>query len=306
MLITGLTRCEPKPDCDAFMRERALVGRAAPRSIPPRIIDGVSGQPRLGDTYDKHRLVPFGEFIPLWDLVSQFNIAPLQQIGAGFEAGPPPVRMILPEAPPAVVLICYEAIFPGLIPREGRAARLDCQRHQRCVVRRWHRAWQHYAMARYRAIEEGIPSLALHLAAFLQSWIFWPGSTRDATSDHVRSGAIACGTFPYSLLFAGILLDACIRHTTCSTKVCSACCGAAGTKNMNDERAANAVDRRLGQRVRTRRLEIGMSQEKLAETLGVTFQQVQKYEKGVNRIAASRLFDIAASLRCPSPDFSKD
>jgi transcriptional regulator with XRE-family HTH domain len=65
---------------------------------------------------------------------------------------------------------------------------------------------------------------------------------------------------------------------------------------MNDERAANAVDRRLGQRVRTRRLEIGMSQERLAELLGVTFQQVQKYEKGVNRIAASRLFDISAAL----------
>ena len=65
---------------------------------------------------------------------------------------------------------------------------------------------------------------------------------------------------------------------------------------MNDERAANAVDRRLGQRVRTRRLEIGMSQERLAEILGVTFQQVQKYEKGVNRIAASRLFDISSAL----------
>ncbi|MES1199182.1 MAG: helix-turn-helix transcriptional regulator [Pseudomonadota bacterium] len=65
---------------------------------------------------------------------------------------------------------------------------------------------------------------------------------------------------------------------------------------MNDERAANAIDRRLGQRVRTRRLEIGMSQERLAELLGVTFQQVQKYEKGVNRIAASRLFDISAAL----------
>lgn len=65
---------------------------------------------------------------------------------------------------------------------------------------------------------------------------------------------------------------------------------------MNDERAANAVDRRLGQRVRTRRLELGMSQEQLAEILGVTFQQVQKYEKGVNRIAASRLFAISAAL----------
>lgn len=65
---------------------------------------------------------------------------------------------------------------------------------------------------------------------------------------------------------------------------------------MSEERSANAVDRRLGQRVRTRRLELGMSQERLAELLGVTFQQVQKYEKGINRIAASRLFDISAAL----------
>ena len=72
---------------------------------------------------------------------------------------------------------------------------------------------------------------------------------------------------------------------------------------MNDERAANAVDRRLGQRVRTRRLEIGMSQERLAEILGVTFQQVQKYEKGVNRIAASRLFDISSALEMPVARF---
>ncbi len=72
---------------------------------------------------------------------------------------------------------------------------------------------------------------------------------------------------------------------------------------MSDERSANAVDRRLGQRVRTRRLEIGMSQERLAELLGVTFQQVQKYEKGVNRIAASRLFDIAAALDLPVSRF---
>ena len=68
---------------------------------------------------------------------------------------------------------------------------------------------------------------------------------------------------------------------------------------MADERATNAVDKRLGQRVRARRLEIGMSQERLAGILGVTFQQVQKYEKGVNRIAASRLFDIASAIDMP-------
>jgi len=65
---------------------------------------------------------------------------------------------------------------------------------------------------------------------------------------------------------------------------------------MGEVRSANNVDKRLGQRVRTRRLEIGMSQERLAELLGITFQQVQKYEKGVNRIAASRLFEMTAAL----------
>ncbi|MBL8549812.1 MAG: helix-turn-helix transcriptional regulator [Hyphomonadaceae bacterium] len=72
---------------------------------------------------------------------------------------------------------------------------------------------------------------------------------------------------------------------------------------MSDERSANAIDRRIGQKVRTRRLEVNMSQERLAELLGVTFQQVQKYEKGVNRIAASRLFDIASSLDVPVAHF---
>jgi transcriptional regulator with XRE-family HTH domain len=71
----------------------------------------------------------------------------------------------------------------------------------------------------------------------------------------------------------------------------------------HDERSCGAIDRRLGQRVRTRRLEIGMSQERLAELLGVTFQQVQKYEKGVNRMAASRLFAIAGALDYPIERF---
>jgi transcriptional regulator with XRE-family HTH domain len=68
---------------------------------------------------------------------------------------------------------------------------------------------------------------------------------------------------------------------------------------MRDERSANLIDKRLGQRLRARRLEVGLSQERLAELLGLTFQQVQKYEKGVNRIAASRLYDIAGALDVP-------
>jgi transcriptional regulator with XRE-family HTH domain len=56
------------------------------------------------------------------------------------------------------------------------------------------------------------------------------------------------------------------------------------------------VDKKIGARIRARRLAIAMSQEALAHKLGVSFQQVQKYEKGVNRVAASTLLDLAEAL----------
>lgn len=68
-------------------------------------------------------------------------------------------------------------------------------------------------------------------------------------------------------------------------------------------RNAQALDQVIGDRVRARRLEIGMSQERLAALIGVTFQQVQKYERGANRIAVSRLVDIADALGQPAGAF---
>ncbi|MBY5404003.1 helix-turn-helix domain-containing protein [Rhizobium leguminosarum] len=61
-------------------------------------------------------------------------------------------------------------------------------------------------------------------------------------------------------------------------------------------KTANAIDSYVGARIRMRRQLLGMSQERLAEQIGVTFQQVQKYEKGINRIGASRLQRIAEVL----------
>src|SRR3954468_15383406 len=61
----------------------------------------------------------------------------------------------------------------------------------------------------------------------------------------------------------------------------------------------NPIDRHVGSRVRMRRMMIGMSQERLGDALGLTFQQVQKYEKGTNRIGASRLQQIAEILQVP-------
>jgi len=58
----------------------------------------------------------------------------------------------------------------------------------------------------------------------------------------------------------------------------------------------NPVDKNVGKRLRQRRVELGMSQQALGEVLGLSFQQIQKYESGANRIAASRLYDICRSL----------
>ena len=69
------------------------------------------------------------------------------------------------------------------------------------------------------------------------------------------------------------------------------------------ERSPNPVDIHVGARVRTFRKQLSVSQEKLAEDLGLTFQQVQKYERGANRISASKLYEIACSLRRPIIDF---
>src|SRR3954451_16270686 len=68
-------------------------------------------------------------------------------------------------------------------------------------------------------------------------------------------------------------------------------------------KTANAIDKHVGSRLRMRRLMLGMSQEKLGEAFGLTFQQVQKYEKGMNRISASRLQQAAQILDVSVPFF---
>lgn len=68
-------------------------------------------------------------------------------------------------------------------------------------------------------------------------------------------------------------------------------------------RSSNTADRYVGSRVRMRRIMLGMSQGKLADQLELTFQQVQKYEKGTNRIGAGRLHEISRILDVPMPFF---
>ncbi|HPF23797.1 MAG TPA: helix-turn-helix transcriptional regulator [Hyphomonas sp.] len=65
---------------------------------------------------------------------------------------------------------------------------------------------------------------------------------------------------------------------------------------MSENKLPSGIDRVVGQRIRWRRRELKLSQEQLADLLSLTFQQVQKYEKGVNRVSAGRLFEIASVM----------
>ena len=78
------------------------------------------------------------------------------------------------------------------------------------------------------------------------------------------------------------------------------------TPAMPSKKAPHPIDAHVGNRVRLRRMLMGMSQEKLGDALGLTFQQVQKYEKGVNRIGASRLYMMSRILEVPIQFFYED
>jgi transcriptional regulator with XRE-family HTH domain len=78
------------------------------------------------------------------------------------------------------------------------------------------------------------------------------------------------------------------------------------TRGRLENGAPNPVDVHVGGRMRLRRTLLGMSQEKLGEAIGLTFQQVQKYERGANRIGASRLFDLSRVLDVPVSYFFDD
>ena len=67
-------------------------------------------------------------------------------------------------------------------------------------------------------------------------------------------------------------------------------------KSDDPDRGPNPVDRHVGLRIRMRRKELGISQERLAESIGLTFQQVQKYERAANRVSASKLWEMSRAL----------
>lgn len=78
------------------------------------------------------------------------------------------------------------------------------------------------------------------------------------------------------------------------------------TSEGNSSKTTDPLDVHVGSRIRLRRQLLGLSQERLGDALGLTFQQVQKYERGANRVSASRLFDLSTVLGVPISFFFDD
>lgn len=115
----------------------------------------------FGAVYDKYRLVPFGEFMPLDGLASRLGVKALVHVGDGFAAGPRPAPLAVPGLPIMQPLICYEALYSGFTRAGSERTGLRAS----WIVNISNDAWfgtgigplQHLNLASYRAIEEGLP-----------------------------------------------------------------------------------------------------------------------------------------------------
>jgi apolipoprotein N-acyltransferase len=134
----------------------ALRGPAPPLAVDQiwNSIDIVDGSAKIAGRYDKAHLVPFGEYMPWRELLPFKKLTP----GAiDISPGPGPQTVAVPRLPPFAPLICYEAIFPGAV--------IDPHRRPEWILNLSNDAWygrssgpyQHFAMARTRAVEEGLP-----------------------------------------------------------------------------------------------------------------------------------------------------
>lgn len=115
---------------------------------------GIDGEGRVVGVYDKHHLVPFGEYMPLR------SILPVSRVVPGlldFSAGPGPRTLTLPGLPPFSPLICYEVIFPGAVVADGPRPAWLLNVTNDGWFGMSSGPYQHFASARMRAVEEGLP-----------------------------------------------------------------------------------------------------------------------------------------------------
>jgi apolipoprotein N-acyltransferase len=127
---------------------------------PPRLWNSLHGLDETGaivGTYDKHHLVPFGEYTPLRSVLGWLGLGKLAVGAQGFSAGPGVVTLDLPGLPPFSPLICYEVIFPGRVVAEGARPQWLLNLTNDAWFGNSSGPYQHFAAARIRAVEEGLP-----------------------------------------------------------------------------------------------------------------------------------------------------
>ena len=108
-------------------------------------------------TYDKHHLVPFGDYTPLRSVLGWLGLGKLTKGSQGFSAGSGLVTLDLPGLPPFSPLICYEAIFPGRVVAGGVRPQWLLNVTNDAWFGTSSGPYQHFASARIRAVEEGLP-----------------------------------------------------------------------------------------------------------------------------------------------------
>ncbi|MCE3289271.1 MAG: lnt [Caulobacter sp.] len=148
VLLVGVARVEEGPSGPRYFNSLLVLHRQG------------ADLKQLG-RYDKFRLVPFGEYLPLDGLLSPLGVKELVQIGDGFTSGKRPAPLAIPGLPVLQPLICYESLYPGFTREGARASGLAPD----LIVNVSNDAWfgatsgplQHLNLASYRAIEEGVP-----------------------------------------------------------------------------------------------------------------------------------------------------
>ena len=145
-LLAGLSRGELGPDGEARYYNSLFALHAEPAGV------------RVVDIYDKYRLVPFGEFLPLGDLMGAIGVRSLVHVPADFSAGPRPAPLRLPGGLPDVQpLICYESLYPGFTPGGRGRPQWIANVSNDAWFGRTSGPLQHLNLASYRAIETGLP-----------------------------------------------------------------------------------------------------------------------------------------------------
>ncbi len=120
-------------------------------------LHALDGTGRVVGTYDKHHLVPFGEYTPLRALLGRLGLSKMAVGASDFSAGPGPATLTLPGLPPVSPLICYEAIFPGRVVAPGPRPEWLLNITNDAWFGTSSGPYQHFASARIRAVEEGLP-----------------------------------------------------------------------------------------------------------------------------------------------------